>query len=108
MSTPVPISTTQVLDTNWMKDAACRRMPDLPWTTDRDRAPVVLWDLMASVCEVCPVKAQCAAFVADADVTGGYWAGRNRASANPDEVEARWVAVDAHWEQGVLPLDGVA
>lgn len=79
----------------WMSDAACRRIPDLPWTAEPGTAPVVLGDLMADVCAVCPVRSECAAFVADEDVTGGYWAGAHR---YPAEV----------WVDEPLPLDGAA
>jgi hypothetical protein len=79
----------------WMREAACRRIPDLPWVADRGTAPVVLGELMADVCAACPVRDACAAFVVDEKITGGYWAGAHRTAK---EV----------WVQDTLPLDGAA
>jgi hypothetical protein len=79
----------------WMREAACRRIPDLPWTADPGTAPVVLGDLMAEVCAACPVRSECAAFVTTEDVTGGYWAGAHR---SPRGV----------WVDERLPLGGAA
>ena len=66
------------MNTEWMREAACRRIPDLPWTADKGNAPVVLGELMADVCGMCPVRDECAAFVDAEDITGGYWAGAYR------------------------------
>lgn len=70
------------LDMEWMQEAACRRMPDLPWTADRNEGPVVLRDLMKQVCSICPVRKACARFVIEGDVTSGYWAGHDRTVNN--------------------------
>lgn len=70
------------MNTDWMQDAACRRMPDLPWIAPRDAGPVVLRDLMAEVCNACPVRDACARFVIEGDVTAGFWAGRDRTVNN--------------------------
>jgi hypothetical protein len=83
------------VDTDWMEDAACRRIPDLPWIADRGKGPVVLRDLMADVCALCPVREACARFVIDGDVTAGYWAGRDRTVYNV-------CAADRHYVQGTL------
>lgn len=66
------------MNTDWMEDAACRRIPDLPWTAERGTGPTVLADLMADICGICPVREACAEFVATENVTGGYWAGAHR------------------------------
>ena len=79
------------MNTEWMRDAACRRIPDLPWTADKGTAPVVLGELMADVCAMCPVRDACAAFVVEADVTGGYWAGRHRNVDNLTLSRRQWV-----------------
>ena len=83
------------LDMDWMRDAACRRIPDLPWIADRGEGPVVLRDLMDQVCAVCPVRRACARFVIEGDVTSGYWAGRDRTVNN-------LCATDRHSVQGTL------
>lgn len=64
--------------TRWMEDAACRRMPDLPWLADKGTAPVVLGDLMAEVCAVCPVREACGTYATTERLSGGYWAGSHR------------------------------
>lgn len=66
------------MKTNWMREAAYRRIPDLPWTAEPGTAPVMLGELMADVCRVCPVRAECAAFVDVEDIAGGYWTGHHR------------------------------
>jgi hypothetical protein len=66
------------LDMDWMSEAWCRRMPDLPWIADKCTAPVVLGELIAQICESCPVRQRCEQFVAEAQIVGGYWAGAHR------------------------------
>ena len=70
------------VDMDWMQDAACRWMPDLPWIAERGEGPVVLRDLMAQLCGACRVREACARFVIEGDVTSGFWAGRDRTVHN--------------------------
>jgi hypothetical protein len=86
--------------TGWMGEAACRRIPDLPWTAEPGTAPVVLGELMADVCAMCPVRDACTAYVDREPITGGYWAGAHRTAT---EV---WVQDTLPLDN--LPLDGVA
>lgn len=90
----------------WMDQAACRRIPDLPWTAEPKTAPAVLFDLMADVCAACPVLDACEAFVAEEKITGGYWAGAHR--TYPPVPQHAVVPAWAVWVQGTLPLDGAA
>ena len=66
------------LDTEWMADAACARLPGLPWIDNPSRVPVFTRGLMREVCASCPVLARCREFVDEAEVTAGYWAGESR------------------------------
>ncbi len=67
----------------WMARGACLTRDDLPWTTDtRDLHPTihdVLVAAMADTCAGCPVLRSCRAYARDARVTGGFWAGHDRA-----------------------------
>lgn len=63
------------LDTDWMADAACTRVPGLPWVENRQQVPRLIVDLMRETCAACPVLADCADFVIDAEITAGWWAG---------------------------------
>ncbi len=67
----------KLVDTGWMVDAACIGHAALPWTENPTRVPGVLVDLMADVCASCPVRRECAAYVVDARITAGWWAGRS-------------------------------
>ncbi len=51
-----------------------------PWTTDTWLVPPVLVDLMADTCAACPVLTQCDTYAEAEAVTGGFWAGRDRAT----------------------------
>lgn len=77
----------------WMRDAACLGVPELPWTTDTDdldrRGPAVLAEVMADTCATCPVRADCAAYADANDICGGFWAGSDRANL----PRAVWVTV---------------
>jgi|JI102314A2RNA_FD_contig_31_9505283_length_2105_multi_3_in_0_out_0_2 hypothetical protein len=94
---------------SWQALGSCGARAELPWTAEPDQ--VGPWDAesMRSLCRACPARAECAAYVAQADVCAGWWAGTNR---DPDFVEpARpsWVPVRSprargDVEQGLLPL----
>ena len=66
------------LDTSWMADSACAAMPGLPWIDCSSRVPPFVVELMAEACAHCPVLARCAAFVEEAGITAGYWAGQSQ------------------------------
>jgi hypothetical protein len=71
----------------WMVDAACAGQPQLPWTTDTAELAPGDADVMAQVCQACPARVPCLAFVAAADVTGGTWVGEDRDPAATALVE---------------------
>jgi hypothetical protein len=62
----------------WMRDALCACFPMFPWTIDGHRVDAEDTDLMAKVCQLCPVLAQCRAFVETVRITAGFWAGEHR------------------------------
>jgi len=62
----------------WMRDAACVDRPTCQWTTDTDRPRLVQARARSRVCGGCPVRNHCAAYVVEAGVTGGFWAGQDR------------------------------
>jgi hypothetical protein len=59
-------------DRPWIADARCARWRDLPWTADIRPSPMEV-ELMAAVCEDCPVIASCA--VHGLTQPGGFYAG---------------------------------
>ena len=65
-----------VIVNDWMTDAACVDRPSLPWLADHPSD--VEKRAMALVCGVCPVRPECADYVRAAEITAGFWAGRNR------------------------------
>lgn len=67
----------------WMRDATCARV-DLPWTADSSRVNPVLVLLMQEACAQCPVLEQCGDYVAAHQISGGWWAGKDRNSTSPD------------------------
>lgn len=69
-------------NSDWMGHAWCARVPNLPWLTDTDQLPRRLVEQMAAICRACPVRDQCAAYVEVAEVSGGFWAGSDRARAD--------------------------
>lgn len=62
----------------WMPQAACVARADLPWTTDTLLSTRALVRAMERVCGGCSVRNHCAAYVVEANITGGFWAGRDR------------------------------
>lgn len=70
--------------TGWMTQAACRTHTDLPWTADGFTHPRVtgVAARMRAVCDSCPVRRECEAYVDRAGVTGGFWAGSWRGLEN--------------------------
>lgn len=70
-----------LLDIRWMDKGACLDAADLPWTTDTWKIPefarASAVARMADVCASCPVLDRCAPLASG--MTGGFWAGRDRA-----------------------------
>jgi hypothetical protein len=97
MNTPTTRKTRP--PSEWMAEAACVGVQDLPWTTDTHArtGPTVLGQIMAETCAACPVRAECAAYAVDNDICGGYWAGADRALPQPAERPPRprtvWVPI---------------
>ncbi|HSE71083.1 MAG TPA: WhiB family transcriptional regulator [Nocardioidaceae bacterium] len=69
--------------TGWMREAACTRYPRLGWVKDPHLVDVREEAAMATVCNRCPALALCQAYVEDADVVGGFWAGHHRTLHGP-------------------------
>lgn len=81
-----------LFDSRWMTDAACTRLPGLPWT--ENRVPRLLVDLMAETCAACPVQEVCEDFVHETRVVAGWWAGSFRSECtDPDTATA---VADSH------------
>ena len=70
-------------DTTWMDHAACADRPDLGWINEPEDVGLGEESTMAVVCSRCPVVADCEQYVAEAEVTGGFWAGHHRTPLGP-------------------------
>ncbi|MGL5818283.1 MAG: WhiB family transcriptional regulator [Phycicoccus sp.] len=101
----------------WQSLGSCGARSDLPWTTDTDAVSVWDADTMRTVCESCPVRVECNTWATDHDVTGGWWAGRDRDPDATEHSSPAWVPITVgtgkghrldHAEQGRLPLGGDA
>jgi len=96
----------------WQSLGSCGARTDLPWIGEPEE--IGPWDaeLMRSVCRACPVLDDCAAYVDDADVCAGWWAGTHRDPAYTEPARPGWVPVRTHRArarvdvvlQGLLPL----
>ncbi|EGD45048.1 hypothetical protein NBCG_00584 [Nocardioidaceae bacterium Broad-1] len=73
----------------WMVDAACatREAQALPWTTDTIEVPEVIVDLMRSTCDGCAVRLACNSYALEERVSGGMWAGTDRAAQPVDLLD---------------------
>lgn len=73
-----PLGTEPSSVEDWTTYAACADLPQLPWLNDT--ADVSAWDALTMfvVCDNCPVRELCEASAQDWDITGGWWAGRDR------------------------------
>jgi hypothetical protein len=60
----------------WMRRAACRAFPQLPWTADGYEVHRVHKQAMRAVCAACPVRTACHTYAVSQGVSGGFWAGR--------------------------------
>ncbi|MGY0388174.1 WhiB family transcriptional regulator [Nocardioides sp. WG-D5] len=77
------------MSTAWMADAACttREVQGLPWTTDTIEVPEVIVDLMRSTCDGCAVRSACNSYALNERVSGGMWAGTDRAPEPEDLLD---------------------
>ncbi|WP_419706851.1 WhiB family transcriptional regulator [Promicromonospora sp. NFX87] len=64
----------------WMLGASCAQEDkrDLPWTVDTWRLGASDVAAMSRVCAGCPLRDACRVYVAEARITGGFWAGHDR------------------------------
>jgi hypothetical protein len=75
-------------DRGWMPHGSCVTSPGLPWTSHTADVPTVLVEEMTATCASCPVRLACTAYVWSGHITGGFWAGADRAPAlPPDELD---------------------
>jgi Transcription factor WhiB len=72
-------------DRGWMRHGSCVASPGLPWTRGTAEVPSVLVEEMTATCDSCPVRLACVAYVYSARITGGFWAGADRAPALPSD-----------------------
>lgn len=70
----------------WMDGAECAtdEARGLPWTTDTAVLPTVIVDLMRDTCDGCAVRSACNSYVLTEGVSGGMWAGSDRAPEPAD------------------------
>ena len=70
----------------WEEAASCatRENRGLPWTTDTAMLPPVLVDIMKATCDGCAVRSACNSYALAERVSGGMWAGTDRA---PEPVD---------------------
>lgn len=75
--------------TDWMADGACttREARALPWTTDTIELPTVIVDLMRATCDGCAVRSACNSYALAERVSGGMWAGSDRAPQHVDLLD---------------------
>ena len=67
----------------WRAEAACQSRQDLGWLAEPENVGLGEEATMAVLCDRCPVRAACAAYVDDTGVTGGFWAGHHRTPSGP-------------------------
>ena len=63
-------------DVSWMDAVACAGRVDLPWLDDEPSIARLVG--MTRTCKACPVADACKAYVREAQVSGGFWAGKDR------------------------------
>lgn len=62
----------------WRLSALCQIFYDLPWIAEANARTRAMEAEMARVCAACPVLQVCTAYVAEREITAGFWAGRGR------------------------------
>ena len=68
----------------WRAAALCSTFPTLPWIQDPERQSATAQASMRLVCDLCPVRTQCGAYVTGRGITSGFWAGESRDEPLPD------------------------
>lgn len=73
----------------WEEAASCatRENRGLPWTVDTAVLPPVLVDIMKATCDGCAVRSACNSYALAERVSGGMWAGSDRASQPADLLD---------------------
>ncbi len=71
------------LDLNWMDDALCAVNLHLGWLKEPHVVGLGEEATMSVTCSRCPVLADCEAYVEEAEITGGFWAGHHRTPEGP-------------------------
>lgn len=72
----------------WTTRAACADRPDLPWTTNTTDLHPLTVATMRDICARCPALFDCLEAVDALEVTGGFWAGRDRDPDAPASAPA--------------------
>ena len=83
MSAWTPRHDRATTDTDWMDQAGCKRVPDLPWIEDPENVTVQQEACMTVVCLGCPVVAECRAYIGRHEITAGFWAGLHHTPDGP-------------------------
>jgi hypothetical protein len=71
----------------WMSAALCAQFPDLLWIAEPDRTSHAARTSMRLVCCLCPVQAECRAYVEERGIVSGFWAGSDRSPTAHAERE---------------------
>lgn len=73
----------------WEEAASCatRENRGLPWTIDTAVLPPVLVDIMKATCDGCAVRSACNSYALEERVSGGMWAGSDRAPEPEDLLD---------------------
>ena len=66
----------------WRALALCAAFPALPWIGEPSTRSAAAVCAMTVVCQACPVRIDCAAFVEARGVSSGFWAGSERGPAD--------------------------
>jgi hypothetical protein len=66
------------MNDEWAGLALCQAFANLPWLEGPEGRPPAAECAMKAVCGGCPVLDECRQFVAEHDITAGFWAGRDR------------------------------
>src|SRR5829696_205053 len=62
----------------WQSLGSCGARTDLPWIAEPEQIGPWEAESMRAFCKGCPVLADCAAYVEQAQPSAGWWAGTNR------------------------------
>ena len=67
----------------WMTRALCAVFPTLPWLAEPEDRSAAAERSLRTVCSLCPVASDCAAYVGRRHITSGYWASADRTPNEP-------------------------